>query len=156
VGKAVERNRFADDRRIAVIPEVPDFVAQHHDALGARTIVLGREVAAESRRCSEKAEQAGGDRRAVETLRLCAAVGERQAAAGKGGHGRQRGVLVADVAKVQPRHARPRDTGPLIRRIHYNDPAGVRIRERLQQHPVHDTENGGIQADAERKAEDGG
>ena len=63
VGKAVDGNRPADDRAVAVVSQLPHLVAEHDDALGAGTVVVGGEVAPERRRRSEEAEERRRDRR---------------------------------------------------------------------------------------------
>ncbi len=142
VGKSVDGDRPADDRAIAVVAQLPHLVAEHDDAFGAGTVIVGGEVASERRRRSEKAEERRRDRRAVEALGLRRAVRHRQRPAGKGGQGRERRRLVAHVAEVEPRQPGPVDPGPLVGRVQDDDAVGIRIGERLEQHPVHDAENG--------------
>ena len=102
VGKAVDGNRPAHDGAVAVVSQLPHLVAEHDDALGAGTVIVGGEVASERRRRSKEAEERRRDDGAVEALGLGRAVRHRQRAAGKGGQGRERRRLVAHVAEVEP------------------------------------------------------
>ena len=44
----IERERAADDRRIACELPLPELMAQHHHRLGARRVITGAEQSAES------------------------------------------------------------------------------------------------------------
>ena len=105
VRAAVDADRAPHHAGIAVVARIPDLVAEHHHGLGARTIVLRTEVAAEDRRLSDQLEEVPGDRRAVVALRLGRTVGDRQAAAAERRQRRRGRVLVAQVLVVRVRDA---------------------------------------------------
>ena len=56
-GRAVERERLPEDRRIAVEALLPDAMADERDVLAARAILVGREVAAEHRLEAQRRQQ---------------------------------------------------------------------------------------------------
>ena len=85
VGPAAERERLADDVRIAAELARPEAVIQHEDRLGAGTIVRIVEKAAEQGTHSEKREVGRGHHQAA-SLQGLAAAGERLRGELESGH----------------------------------------------------------------------
>src|SRR5438874_12511385 len=67
---SIEANRFADDAAVAAEPATPQRIAQQHNAMAPRLILVMRERPAHGCGHTEHREQIGRDRRALESLRL--------------------------------------------------------------------------------------
>src|SRR4029450_4829182 len=85
VGLTAERDRSADDRRVAAEPSRPQAVAEDGDLRHAPPILLVRECAPAKDRRTEQAEERGADLAAAELLRRVAA-GVVDDVAGDRGH----------------------------------------------------------------------
>jgi len=81
VRHSVERKRPPDRLRIATQPAEPEPMAQHHDAIAPRRLLLREEGAPQRRRDAERPEQIGRGPHRSELLRLAVA-GESEAPGG--------------------------------------------------------------------------
>ena len=77
VGRAVERERLAEHRRIAVEALLPHLLADQHHVLAAGAIFIRREVAADHRLQSQRRQQRGRGLQANQLFRIAAA-GQRE------------------------------------------------------------------------------
>ena len=153
-GAAVDAHRSPDDPGIALISALPHVVAQDHDRLGARPVVVRAEVASERRRRAEHLEERGRDRRPQVPFGIAAAVRQRQAAAGERRDVRDRRRRPPDVEVVLVRDARALDAHALVGRVDDGDLLGVGIGVRVQEDAVHHAEDRGVGANPERQADD--
>ncbi len=145
VGLAAERDRAADDRRIARPLALPETVGQSHDALTALAVVVLRERAPRRRAGAESLEEArrhvgGADFPGLAVARQVHRHGGRAA------------------------HRRERMGGGFeIRELEHRDvvgerdqPPGLGIRQGGEEDAIEDAEDGGVGADAERDRQDRG
>ncbi len=149
---AIQRHRGANRRRIAVETPLPRLVRDHHDRLHrtGSALFFGEEAAA-LRLQPQHVEKRSCRKRAGETLRFVHA-GQVDALWKEQGHRVDDAALpdlfVFEIGE-QPARKRRRSAPDV------DDPIGVRIRQRPQQHGVDDAEHRGVGADAERQRQDG-
>jgi hypothetical protein len=157
--EAVQRQRAIDDVRVGAELTAPESIAQHEHAMTSDDVLAGRERAAGRGAHAEYVEEVRGDEQALHAHGLVAA--EREAresgVARRGsevdGDVRERSVPLAPAQQVAGRDA---GFGPVEQRVHFpelNEGRRVAVRERLQQHGVHDAEDRGGRAGAERQRE---
>jgi hypothetical protein len=148
---AVERDRPADDRRVATEAPLPEGVAEHDDARHAAALLVGREAAAEHRRRAEHAQVVGRHRRAARALGRTVAgdVVRRVAVRGQLAGA---GEAVAPVEEVGQRRAAVPEVR--IRRERHHQPVRLAIRQAAQQDRVDDPEDRRVDADPDREHED--
>ena len=87
----------------------------------------------------------------------CTAAAERELAAGVGGHGVERPRVIGELVVELPGHevdAR-RDVGSRHAVVERDQPVRVAVRQRVQEHPIHDREDRHVGADGEREREHG-
>ena len=154
VGFAVDADVAPDERAIAAVAGLPQAVGQDHEVVGIRPgLVLG-ESPAEKRLALQGREERRRHHERAHLLRLTA-VRQIRAAAGEERRildGRRLCLAIDVVGDGNAGLWQPHQ------RIHVPDedqPFGVRIRERAQQHLVEQAENGGVCADAQRQRQDG-
>jgi hypothetical protein len=153
----VEEHRSPEDRRIGAEALLPEAVAEHGDVAAFRHVVIGPDRAADQRRDAHDVEEPAGDARGVQ-LRRVAAAGQVHGAAGVG-VGRHRGerrrplgpdreLVRADRVAIDAGLGTPLPDG--------DEPVGVRVRQRAQQHRVGDAEHRRCRADSEGHEGDDG
>ena len=148
---AVDRDLLPDRVVAAAEALAPQPVADDRDLAAAWVVLVGPEGAAERGAHTEEVEQRGADLGGVEPHGLPLA-GEDDAGPGDRGRVRQRLALFLDVGEVRPRHRRPAAFGEVI---DPHEPLRVLVRQGLEQHAVHDAEDGAVGADAQRQRQHG-
>ena len=137
---AVERDRLADERRIAAERARPESVAEDCDSR-VLPVVIFRQRSTQRRRDAKNTEYCRRYASAVEPLWRDAArgVAARQISREPGIRLRQ----LTDNLKIRRREAElDRRVGELL--IKQHELLWVAVRQRLQQHAVDDAENGGL------------
>ncbi len=145
---AVEHDRAADDRAVAVEAPLPERVAEDGRFRRARRVVARLQRAAGDRPYAEHVEEPIGDRRRRQALGLGAA-GQRRRARVVNRDGVRGPVLLAPREEVGV--GQREDPAFLAHDAHLHEAIGVPERERSQQHGVDDREDRGRRADAERE-----
>jgi hypothetical protein len=95
----VQRDRLADDGRVATELPLPEPVAQDRHLVLARHVLLGHEPPAELRRDAQRAEDALRRARRLQPLRITARAGERGAPAREDEHALEELRLLAELAE---------------------------------------------------------
>ena len=131
---------------------MPEAVTEQGDGRGAEAIVVRIEVAAKSRMEAEGWEKCRGDHEAVDALGLAGA-GEVVILMTVHGDGGEAFGLALPVEEVEIVDGRLVLAG--VFPVDGDELAGVRVRQRIQEHAVDDGEERGVGADAERQGEDG-
>ena len=131
---------------------MPEAVAEQGDGRGAEAIVVGIEVAAQSRMDAEREEKFRGDHEAVDALGLAGA-GEVVVLVTVHGDGGEGFGLALPVEEVEIADGRLVLAGVFF--VDGDELAGVRVGQRIQEHAVDDGEQSGVRADAEGEGEDG-
>jgi hypothetical protein len=150
----VDDDRALEHGVIAAERAVPVAVAEHHHVRRAGPVVRLREPAADRRRHAKRAQHALARRQRPDFLGIALA-----------GHGRGRprapdphvlqGLRVVGVGRVdRVIEIRLIDAADRVHDPH--ERVGVRVGQRVDQDPVHDAEDRGRGADAEREREDRG
>ena len=154
MGLAVDEYVSAENTPVGLIARVPQLVAEQRDARAIRLVVLGRETSSQDRR---RAEEETGPR----TRRRRSGVLARRRRRRSSWRCPRLAAIVANavVASFQSRMSRYEQPAFIARALillpENQDSIGVAVRIGLQQHPVDDAENGGVEADAESKAQNG-
>jgi hypothetical protein len=151
IGLVVEQQRAPDHVGPRAEPRAPQRVADDHDVVAARSLLVRAEAAAEPRPDAHHLEEVGRDDHALAPLRLLA-LPQVEVDAAHGRHAGEDAVLRAQVDEVGRRHAADR-ASPLGPDDH--QALVVEERQRTQQHGVDHVEDRDVRADAERKREDG-
>ncbi len=146
-------NGLANDAGVAAIAVLPDAVAKDDDRGGARTIVIGNEVASQERGLAKQLEASRRDVGAGVALRrpaLVAHVHRRAAVRGEaverlGGFAPILEVLIRD-AHVAGAHGVTCAQG--------QDPIRFGNRQAADQHRIDEGEDRGVDADPERQGDD--
>ncbi len=147
VGAIVHAEDAPHDRRVAAQFPLPVAVAQHEHRRSARVVVGGHERPPVQRRDAQHVEVVGGDHARPDPLWLgqpeqdephLVELDDRVEAA--------RGAIVEDFLVGEPHVLDARERLLLPQD---DERLTVRIRERLEQDPVHHAEDGGVRADAE-------
>ena len=153
IGLAAQRDRAADDGRVAPEPPHPERVIEQGDALAVRTVFLHRERPTPDDVDAEQAEEVGRDLRHPRLFRT-SHVGEVHGVRAIRGHVLKDAGLLAVVRELRWRAGR---SGALWRTGQRNhDPIRVGQRRRLQEDRVDDGEDRGIGANPEREGRDRG
>ena len=116
-------------------------------------IVRGVEMPAEDRRHAENRKQVPGDRRTLQALRLHA-FGQRQRSSAQRDNCLEGGRALLEVDEIGIRHAGVTNAAALGGLVQDQQPIGLGVGQRLDQDAVDDAEERGVDADAEREAED--
>jgi hypothetical protein len=145
---AVQRDRPADDRRIAAEPARPQPVAEHD---GGRIRAAAVKRVAEERTRAEHVEERGRHAGSLDRLGLAGA-GERVADVRQRGGALEARRLAAEVEHPARPHRVGRTLGRPVPQEH--EPAGVGERQRPQERRIDDAEDGRVGADAQRERED--
>ena len=150
--RAVQRDRSPDDAGFAAEPLLPHAVADDDDGVLAGLILLGRERAAKRGRHAQQLERVPRDLRALQPLGAVRP-DERRARALIRREALEHRVLLAPVEKRRRRHREL----PVLRHdlVHAHELAGLRIRQRLQQHAVDHAEDRGRRAHAQGERQHG-
>ena len=156
---AVDTDAPPHDVGFASEPALPEGVAQDYDGIRSRIVVVGNQRAPDERRRPQQAEQIGRDKSGAGPLGFSLTVRECHASTGIRGDRLHRlgGVLVihifrrsqAELGKVET--ALRQEPSP-----HAHEAIRVRVGQRIQQHAVHDAEDGRVRADAECQGDDHG
>ena len=147
MGLAVEDEGAADDRRVATEAVLPDRVTQDDDRGGAALLVVRLERAAQCRLDPEDVEIVGRYQHAVQPRGLPAA-DQRHAQSSRGRQRLERSAEPLPVQEIERADAVARRRR---RRFEHTDDAfGLGIRERPQQHGIHQAEHGSVGANANR------
>ena len=149
-GRAIERQRLADDRRVASQAALPEAMADDHDRRRL-LVVFGREPAAERRLDAEQREVVAGDHLRRDLLRLGPAA-PVQLREGERRHPGEHLVLVAEVLVVEMRERQVARVA-LVEHEDRHQPVRLGHGHRLQQDDVDHAEDRGVRADAEREGE---
>ena len=148
---AVLGNRFPDDRRIASEPVCPNSVGQHQ---AGRWLFAVREQCAEQRLQTQHRHQVG--RNPVDAGRFGFSVeGEDSIPLLKSRDALERSALPLPVEHVQSRTARVRQAEVRVEGSDAHEPVRIAIRQRAEQHGVHDAEDRGVRPDAQGEREHG-
>ena len=143
---AVQRDRAPHDGRVAAELADPEAMAEHDDAIVAGTVFAGRERPADPRLHAQHVEVRRRHSRRSHLSRL-AASGERERVPGPRGHGLERGRLIPPIEEVEGGDAVAQTARRLFPDL--NDLVRLGIRQRLQQQPVHEAEDGDVRAQPE-------
>ena len=152
---AANRQRAPDRGGIAVESPRPEPIADHGGGRAVRRFFEVAERAARDRRRAEDREESRRDAPAVETLGLVAArVGHAVAITGREGH--EAAIEPLPVLEASRGHeARPL-AGNGTRFIHRDELIRVRIRQRLDEHRIHQRKHGRQDAGTEPERHDRG
>ena len=147
----VHRQLPPDDCGIARVATLPERVADDDDGGILPVFVLG-ERAPEQRLHTEHAEKAGGDAAAEHALGQAAA-GEVRARRPRGRHVLEDAVAGLPIDVVPGRRRVLRESGEARIFPDHDQPVGLAVRQRPQQHGIHRRDDGGGGADAECERE---
>ena len=154
VRRAVERERLAEHRRIAVEALLPHRMADQHDVLAAGRIFVRREIAADHRLQAQRRQQRRRGLEANELFRIAAA-GQRERVADRQREIAEHLLPLLHFEEARIGEADAREVLRLVRRAQSDQPVRLAIRQRTQEDRVDDAEERDVRADAEREAEDG-
>jgi hypothetical protein len=144
---AVEEHRAPEDFGVRAKVALPQTMAQQDDTFLAGYGVRLRDRTAKHRGRAQHREEARGHDRTGDPPRIADA-GQSGGGAGVSSHLLEHRILAPPVHEVRRRRRAPR-TGAAV--IHLHESLRLRKGQRLQQHGVHDAENGGVRADADRE-----
>ena len=147
---AAERDRLADDPRIASEPARPQPVTQDRNTASARLIFIRQESAAVEKRCAEQPKEFRGDARNRDLLGLRGACEIHELEPVSRHVVEQRRLLTPDVEYLRAGKGRRNRTTD---RRESNERGRVRRLQRPQQHGVRDRENRDVRADAQHERE---
>jgi hypothetical protein len=155
VARSVDVDLFADERRIGRISPAPQPVADHDNTLVARLFLFMRKTTAVSHSNTQKREKICRDPRASQALRL--AVTRQIAFPWSQNSHRGKGRLGFTPLEVGLH--RHRQAWELLAALWKDDLGavdliGLDVRQRLQEHGVHNAENCGVRADPECEGEE--
>ncbi len=155
VWHAAERDRLADDRPIAAESPTPQSVTQNRDLLVADLVFIFCEAA--DRRHAQHGQHASGNTSAQQALWLGAPADQIEIR-DRAHRGDVFEHVVARFIVVDVRHrdVAARQSPARRRRPDVHEPIRIAVRQRPQQHAVHDAEHRRGRADAERDRQDGG
>ena len=154
VGLVPHRQRCADDLGISPEPSLPEAVAQHYNLSTVGRILLRRECAPQHHGRAKDAEVALCDMNAMDQLRPIA--GDVETGPGKvicGNIFEDAGLLLID---LELRYGCDRSVALRVGQFNLDDPVGVGIGQRFEQHGVHNSKNRRVSADAQRQCRDSG
>ncbi len=151
VGDAVQGDGTADHVRIGAELRIPQGVAEDRHMLFPQLLFVGRKRAAERRLDAENIEVMRRNLRPAQLNWLIEAR-KRHGAAGLRSHVLKDGVVFLPVQIIQRRNAVAAPARRFLQ--HSNDPFRFAIRQRLQQHAVHKTEDRGVGADSDGQRQD--
>ena len=150
----VDLHGAADDRRIAVVAPLPQVVGEQDDGFGAGAVVVRREAATERDGHAERRKQVVADRRARVAIRI-AAVADSEVAVLKGGNGTERPRPLLPVMQLEPGQRASTDSVRLLVDEEQDEALGLLVGQGLDEDAVGDAEHHGVEADADRQADDG-
>ena len=151
--KAVERDRLADDRRIAAERALPERVAENHDGRLARHVLVSPQETPVHRPGAEQRKQTGRGLERLDALRLVRA-NQRADAPARDRHQLERSILLLNVEVLPRRRPILRNVDPGRPQPQHREPIRFRIRQRLQQQRIDDAEDRAVGADADRQRRD--
>ena len=151
VGAPVQRDLASDDVRIAAEPARPQAVAEHRDAVAARLVLMGKERPPQEGLHAEGPEEVGRHRDGVQELGAAGRRGQPRHAVEVAG---QRLEDVAAFLPVDVVARRDQERGRRIGLLHGHQPVRLGVRQRPQQHGVHEAEDGPVRADPDPQRED--
>src|SRR5205085_3848403 len=153
-GRAVERDRLAENVLVATETFLPKSVTEHRDVRTTGPVFIGIEHAAEERLHAERAEKVFRDADAVEIFRIAAA-GEGET--GKRLCGKFRGALLLIAPGREPRPGNVRAIEPAFRERtpDADELFRMRIGKRPKEERVDRREEDRVRADAEGERDDG-
>ena len=148
--RAVERDRLADNRRVAAETFAPQAMADHRDPV-ARVGGTLRETGAEHRLHAEHGEEVRRRLDRADPLRVVPRLGQRQLRIPPG-----RGIVehlrqAAIVDEVDRRDPLVRQPLAVVGFPHHRQAIGIGIWKRAQHHAIEDAEDRGGRADPERQ-----
>ena len=148
--RAVDGDHAPDDRFVAAERGAPDFARQHRHVFRAGQRVGPRELPAADRGDPEHGHQLGRDQRGVDAPRLIRRA-EVDGAGPIAAHVLEGLVPLAELEELGRRD--PELIEPEARELARDEdqPRGVRIRQRLEDHAVDDAEDGRVGADPQRQ-----
>ena len=150
----VDAHGAADHRRVAAVAIHKDAVTDQRHRRCAGAIVFRRETAAEHRLLAHDPECGRVDISAAVALRRLAFVAEVGDVAGINREHVEGSRRIAPVAEIEIRHAHVAVANP-VGRSHGHHAIGVGHGHAADQHGVHEREDGGIHADAQRQRHGG-
>ena len=151
VGPGIESDGLADNFFRAAKPPLPEAVGQENYGRAAGTIFLGQKGSAFASLNAKKRKETGSSHACKQEFwiaRPCQA----EARAARGFHRFERAALVAPIDIVLIR-GRNRGKGTFFR--HNHQPRGIAESQGPEQNAIHNAENRGVRADAERERQDG-
>jgi hypothetical protein len=150
-------NGLPQDARVAAETGLPVGIADHRRAGSASLHFLRCEAPARDRLDPEDAKELGAHLRDPRILSRIAPY-HRKLPRVVIGHRLERRALPLPILEIRNRHLLPKRGRALLQdRViaERHNPVGVAIRQRLQQHGIHDAEHGRVGADPERHDENG-
>ena len=144
---SIEREQTANDVTVAAETLLPERVTEYYSPWPADTFLFGREGATEKRRDAEHLEDVGADHPGVQLFRFESA-GQCRPAVVVGADRVETPALRLPIQKVGRRN---RHEPPFCGLAQLHDAILVGEGKRAQQHSVHDAEDCGAGADAERE-----
>ena len=153
MGIAVDRNRAAEHRRIAGVPPLPQAVTQHRDPGSPRPILFRPELAAQNRFDAQHRKEIGAHERPEQTLGLVA-IGQRQGAPAFTGQVCERLGPLLEILHLGIRQAVALDAVGRVRSHQDHQFLGRLERQRPDDDGVDDAEDGAVDADPQRHAQD--
>ena len=143
----VQAEMFADDVRVAAEVLHPEVVGEHHHRWHARPVVGRPSEPTEHGRQAHDLEEVSGHESEIEALGTLGLLqrAEPRRVLGDTAKGRHAVAKVTDLGHGE-RHARTGRTIGGLAQVH--EALALAMRERLEQHPVHDAEDRGVGADA--------
>ena len=152
-GVALMRTDFPTTDGIAAEIASPELFAEHDDVRRARLVFALREESSDERLDSQQVEPVRAHANALHSLGVGVVANEIRRRAfdhGEADELRRARSIVDEV------HRRARVAVSLLRVHDAHEAIGLRKRQRLEQHAVHDAEDRGVGADAERERDDRG
>jgi hypothetical protein len=148
----VNRDLAADDVWIGAVTSGPELVA--HDGHSANRRILAREQATQCRRSAKHREQTGCDARRRYDLWITAA-GDVCRAKRVGLDGSEQARFAPESVNSGRRRPRHRHVPAFFTDgADFGEPPGIRIRQAIDQHRIHDRKHRRRGADPERERED--
>ena len=150
-GTSVQRDLASDDVGLAPEPPRPEAVAKHRHPVPARLVLMGKKRPPQEGLHAEGPKEVRRHRDGVQKL---GAAGRR----GQSGHAVEvPGQRLEDVAACLPVDVvarRDQERGRRIGLLHGHQPVRLGVRQRPQQHGVHEAEDGRVRADPDPQRED--
>lgn len=149
-----ERDGRSYDLRIAAKFALPQPIAQYDNLAAVGSVFPRREGAAQHHRRAEEAKVGLGHVQPMHLFRHCSSKVESWPAKVIRSHILNDAGLLLPVVKFCDRGVGIAALRIGVHELH--DPVRVRVRERLEQHRVHDREDRGVRPDAQRQRRNGG